>query len=623
MCGIAGLTGAFEPDLPARLAAALGHRGPDGGNNLIDASHRIGLAHARLAVIDTSTAAGQPMESASGRHVIAFNGEIYNYAELRSELEAEGHVFRTHSDTEVLLELLERRGESALERLVGMFAFALLDRADGSLLLVRDRLGIKPLVWAPLPGGEIAFASEIQTLSLVPGVDDALDHGALSEYLACLYVPAPATILRGVRKLPPGHLGRWRRGGTLEIRPWWRPSYTGDRRLGVDEAVEELLPLLRRAVRDCMVSDVPVGCFLSGGIDSSIIAALMAEARHEAGESPLSSFTMTFEEAAYDEREAARAVANHIGSQHTELPAGNRPALGLDRMVRHFGEPFGNPTALLIADLSQQARQHVTVALVGDGGDEVFAGYPRYQGGLMAGSYRRLPGLLRRGVIEPAAALLPESTRGHHTLRRIREFIAGASRPDAEMYAGWVEYFTPEERRMLLGDADADSPIVRAYRKAPSSHPLDAMQQTDLETFLPGNLLAYGDAMSMMHALELRLPLLDHRLIEQVGRMDPGLRFAAGKKTLLKGMARRLLPAHIIDRPKLGFNPPIGAWLRGDLSRLVNERLDRPRLAELGLDHGPVETLLREQQAGRRDNGLKIWALLVLESWDRQRRGGG
>lgn len=622
MCGIAGLTGPFDRALPATLAAALGHRGPDGSGILIDETWGIGLAHARLAVIDTSAVAGQPMESASGRHVIVFNGEIYNYAELRSELEAEGHVFRTHGDTEVLLELLERHGTPALERLVGMFAFALLDRADGSLLLARDRLGIKPLVWAPLPGGELAFASEIGALIQVPGVDDALDHRALSEYLACLYVPAPATILRGVRKLPPGHFARWRRGGEPEIRSWWRPAYTGERHLQVDEAVEELLPLVRRAVRDCMVSDVPVGCFLSGGIDSSVIAALMAEARREAGAPPVSSFTMTFEEAAYDERDAARMVADHVGSRHVELPADDRPAQGLDRMVRHFGEPFGNPTALLIADLSRKAHEHVTVALVGDGGDEVFAGYPRYEGGLLAQRYRRLPALLRRGLIEPATALLPESTSGRHTLRRIREFIAGASRPDAEMYAGWVEYFTPDERRDLTGESSADSPIARAYGAAPSAHPLDAMQQTDLETFLPGNLLAYGDAMSMMHSLELRLPLLDHRVMEVVGRMAPGLRFAAGKKTLLKGVARRLLPAEIVDRPKLGFNPPIGAWLRGDLSRLVEERLDAGRLTQLGLNPRPVEGLLREQRAGRRDNGLKIWALLVLESWDRQRRQG-
>lgn len=621
MCGIAGLSGSFPPVLVEHLAAALAHRGPDGNGTFRDERWDVGLAHTRLAVIDTSTGAAQPMASASGRHVIVFNGEIYNYQDIRAELEAEGQVFRTNSDTEVLLELMERRGEAGLDRLVGMFAFALFDRETGSLLLVRDRLGIKPLLWARRPGGEIAFASEMEALLRVPDLDLTVDSDALSQYLACLYVPAPATIHRGVRKLAPGHLLRWRRGGEPEISRWWRPAYVGGARIGLDEAVEEVLPILRRAVRDCLVADVPVGCFLSGGIDSSVIAALMAEARREAGQEPVSTFTMTFEEAAYDERDAARAVAEHIGSIHTELPAGTHLVDKLDAMVAHFGEPFGNPTALLIADLSRKAREHVTVALVGDGGDEVFGGYPRYQGGLLTRRYRRIPRLLRRGVIEPLAALLPESTSGRHTLRRIREFIAGAGRPDPEMYAGWVEYFTPEERRALMGGDLPSSVIADAYRQAPSSHPLDAMQQTDLETFLPGNLLAYGDAMSMMHALELRLPLLDHRLVEWVGRTSPDLRFEQGKKTLLKAVARRLLPAAIVDRPKLGFNPPIGNWLRGELSAMIDQRLGRKRLAELGLDYRLVETMVREQRAGRRDNGLKIWSLLVLEAW--ARRGPG
>ncbi|KIL97711.1 Asparagine synthetase glutamine-hydrolyzing [Paramagnetospirillum magnetotacticum MS-1] len=614
MCGIAGLSAA-RPEILDEMVRRLAHRGPDGHGTFVCERTGFGLAHARLAVIDLTEGGRQPMHSPCGRWTIAFNGEIYNHAELRLELEGRGHTFRSSSDTEVLLALLAEKGEAALERLVGMFALALLDRADGSVLLARDRVGIKPLVWAGLPGGGLAFASEIKALKAVPGVDLSLDREALSQFLACLYVPAPYSIHAGIRKLAPGHLLRWKPGAAPEIACWWRPAFTAERALSVDDATEELMPALRDAVRSCMVADVPVGCFLSGGIDSSVIAALMAEARREQGASAPASFTMTFDEAAYDERVAARAVSDHVGTLHTELPASARLVDGLERMIAAFGEPFGNPTALLIGDLSAKARQHVTVALVGDGGDEVFGGYPRYQGGLLAAKWRKIPAFLRNGLIEPIVALLPESTSGRHTWRRIREFVAGAGLSDAEMYASWVEYFDPAQRRALLGGGTPPRPVADIYRATGRVHPLDAMQETDLLSFLPGNLMAYGDAMSMMHALELRLPLLDHRLIERVQAISAATRFQAGKKTLLKAAARRLLPAEIVDRPKLGFNPPMGLWLKNELAPMVAERLIPARMADLGLEWKGVEALLAEHRAGRRDLSLPVWALLVLERW--------
>lgn len=612
MCGIAGASGA-TPSLLAEMQERLAHRGPDGQGSFICERTGFGLAHARLAVIDLTEGGRQPMTSPCGRWVIAFNGEIYNHGELRAELEARGQSFRSSSDTEVLLALLMEQGEAALDRLVGMFAFALLDRDSGAVLLARDRVGIKPLVWAGLPGNGLAFASEIRALSLVPGVDLAMDRQALSEFLACLYVPAPRTMHAGIKKLAPGHLLRFTPGKPPEIAQWWRPAFTGERILSTDQAVEELMPALTEAVRSCMVADVPVGCFLSGGVDSSVIAALMARER---GRNAVSSFTMTFSEAAYDEREAAKAVSTHVGTLHTELPASAGLVSGLDRMTQAFGEPFGNPTALLIGDLSHSARQHVTVALVGDGGDEVFAGYPRHHGGLLAAKWRRIPAFLRKGLIEPAVALLPESNSGNHTLRRVREFVAGAGLPDAEMYASWVEYFTPAERQTLLGGDLPSRPIADIYRATGRANALDAMQETDLLSFLPGNLMAYGDAMSMMHALELRLPLLDHRLIEMVQRLSAGCRFASGKKTLLKAVARKLLPTEIVDRPKLGFNPPMGLWLRNELAPMVAERLVPTRMAALGLEWTGVERLLAEHQSGRRDCSLPVWALLVLERWE-------
>ncbi len=597
------------------------HRGPDTRGLWRDGGEGgcLGLAHTRLEVIDLSDASAQPMVSDCGRYVLCYNGEIYNFRELRAEMEAQGDRFRSRGDAEVLLNLLRRHGRDGIGRLVGMFAFAFWDRHDGELLLCRDRLGIKPLVYAPLDGGHLAFASEIGALGVHPGIDMSMDGQALSEFLACLYVPAPRTIYRGMRKLLPGHLLRWR-DGHYSVEGYWEPAVAGDRAPRMEEAVEEILPLVRRAVVDRMVADVPLGCFLSGGIDSSVIAACMAEEAKRRGAPPIDTFTMVFDEPAYDERVAARLVADQVGSRHRELPAGSNLVELLDDCIDGFGEPFGNPTALLIHDLSRKAREHVTVALVGDGGDEVFAGYPRYQGGLWAQGFRHLPPWLRRNLIAPLSGLIPESSGGRHWLRRGREFLAGAGLEDHHRYASWVEYFDPGERRQLLGlDAPPSRPIADLYRTSPSPHPLDAMQRTDLLSFLPGNLLAYGDAMSMRHALELRLPLIDHRLVEAVGGLAPGLRFAGGLKSLLKGVARRLLPADLVEGPKRGFNPPMGLWLKGDLAPLVEERLRPGNCAALGLEWPPVERLLAEQRRGLRDHSLKVWALLVLDAWWRRR----
>ena len=594
------------------------HRGPDGDGLWLDDASGLGFSHTRLKVIDLSDAAAQPMTSANGRYVLTFNGEIYNFKELRRDLEQTGVTFRSSSDTEVLLELLARDGTPAIQKLVGMFAFALWDKEKHELILARDRLGIKPLVYAPLPGSNLAFASEITALCNHPGIDLTIDTDAVSEYLACLYVPAPRTIYCGIRKLPPGHVLHWHNGETT-IEAYWQPKFDGTTMLSADEAIEDLMPVVRQAVTDRLVSDVPLGCFLSGGIDSSVIAALMAEEATRSGAAPIKTFTMTFDEAAYDERINARRVADHIGSHHTELPASPSLVDLLDDTITAFGEPFGNPTSLLINDLSRKAREHVTVALVGDGGDEVFAGYPRYQGGLWAQKYRRLPRWLRENMIAPMASLIPESSRGHHGLRRAREFLTGANLPNYQMYASWVEYFDPHERRQIMNLNEVpERPIERLYQQVPSQHPLDAMQQTDVQSFLPGNLLAYGDAMSMHHALELRLPLIDHRLIEKVGVLSPALRVQGGLKFLLKKIAGKLLPQEIATAPKRGFNPPMGVWLKSNLKDRVAERLTAPNLSALGLEAAPVTKLLGEFHQGRRDHSLKIWALLVLEAWYRQ-----
>lgn len=613
MCGIAGTTLADTTILHAMTNRML-HRGPDGKGIWLDDTSSVGLSHTRLAIIDLSPGGSQPMVSPCGRYVLTFNGEIYNHCELRSDLQARGEHFYSRSDTEVLLRLLMRDGLEALPRLIGMFAFALWDREMGEFTLVRDRLGAKPLLWGLLPNGGLAFASEIEALRAHPAIDFAVDREALSHYLACLYVPAPYTLYRGIRKLAPGHWLRWR-DGQVTITQWWAPSYTGDMSPSVDEAVEELMPIFESAVRLRLEADVEVGCFLSGGIDSSVIAAMMARTASHSSAPPIQTFTMTFDERDYDERAAAAKVAHHIGSRHCELPASPQVADFLDRMVQLFGEPFGNPTALLIHDLSRKAREHVTVALAGDGGDEVFAGYPRYHGGLLAARYRRLAPRPLRSLAAFASRLIPESSAGRHSWRRAREFLAAGGMEAAEAYASWVEYFSPHERCSLLGfDSLPERPIAKLYRTAPSGEALNAMQQTDLLSFLPGNLLSYGDAMTMAAGLEVRLPLIDHRLVEKVGRFASSLRFAQGKKTLLKAIARRLLPSDIVDRPKLGFNPPMGLWLNGQLKGLV-DRLTPARAAEMGLEWAPIAGILAEYRSGRRDHSLKIWSLVVLDAW--------
>ncbi len=614
MCGIAGTTRPTEPELQA-MAGRLAHRGPDGSGAWVDPDGAVGLVHTRLAVIDLSPGGAQPMVSPCGRWVIAFNGEIYNYPELRQDLERLGETFASHSDTEVLLRLLMRHGLDCLDRLAGMFAFALWDRQAKSLTLVRDRLGVKPLVYARLADGGLAFASEIHALCAHSGIDLSWDREALSQYLACLYVPAPLTLHQGIKKLPPGHWLAWK-DGQVTTGQWWQPHFGEGDTMSEEQAVEAVMPLLDRAVARRLVADVEVGCFLSGGIDSSVITALMAKQRKDQGLPPPKTFTMTFDEAAYDERHEARLIATHLGTTHRELPAQSNLADFLPQMVTAFGEPFGNPTALLIRELSRQTRQHVTVALAGDGGDEVFGGYPRYKGGIWAEFASSMLPKPVRWVASKLAVLIPESQSGRHAWRRAREFLSALALTQPERYAHWVEYFGPDQRQALLKLASLPaSPIADLYGGLGMDDPLDAMQATDLLSFLPGNLLAYGDAMSMSVALEVRLPLLDHQLVERVAGLSSRTRFARGQKTILKAVARKLLPPAIVDRPKLGFNPPMGLWLKRDLRSLVEERITQASMERLGMDWKAVNGILSEQKQGYRDHALKVWALLVLENW--------
>ena len=623
MCGICGYTGCVDQHVLREMTATLAHRGPDdSGTQLFDT---VGLGHVRLSIIDLSPAGHQPMSNEDGAVWISYNGEVYDHDALREALEGRGHVFRSTSDTEVIVHLYEQYGMDFLERLRGFFGLAIWDVKERKLILARDRLGIKPLFWTDLPGGNIAFSSEIKGLLRHPGVSRTLDHQALVDYLAYLYVPAPRTMFSGINKLAPGHVLVWQDGKTT-VREYWDvpmdapPQST---RRSTQSLLEELDGLLDDAIRLRMRSDVPFGAFLSGGLDSSTIVAFMS--RHATR--PVRTFAVVFDKSGrqYDERSYADMVAKRFRTEHHEISVSADVVDLLPKIVSHFDEPFGNPTALLAYMLCRETRKHVTVVLGGDGGDEVFGGYPRYRGALLAHyAAVALPSLLRRQVLPRMARLISEDTSGKHAPRRLREFLRGLSLDPEDMYFSWVGYWNHAEQDALFarhegarhdGKQFMDA-LFRRVRAVPFNNRLPYV---DLKSFLPYNVLAYGDRMSMAHALEMRVPLIDHKLVEFMARLPFRLKVRlTTDKFLLRKLMARELPAAVLKRPKLGFNPPMGVWINEDLAPLIADYLSPERLKRRGLfDAEAVETMLGEHAAGKRDWTWRIWALLVLECWMR------
>jgi asparagine synthase (glutamine-hydrolysing) len=613
------------------MTLSLAHRGPDGEGFL--STPEVSFGHRRLAIIDVP-GGRQPMTSADGRCTVVYNGEIYNFRDLRRELEAGGAQFRTRSDTEVLVETWARWGAEALERLRGMFAFAVWDHRERSLTLVRDRLGVKPLYYARI-GARLVFASEIKALLRHPDVSRELNAAAVEDFLTYLYIPAPQTIFAGIEELPPAHWLRWQ-DGSVALGCYWdarpRPAdettavravqdnSRGDGRNHDARNAAELRNVLAEAVRLRLESDVPLGAFLSGGIDSSGIVALMSQASRE----PVRSFSLGFGEGAehYSELEYARIVSARFGTEHRELEIRPQCAELLPRMVALFDEPFGNPTALLVYALAELTRRHVTVALAGDGGDEVFLGYPRHLAVRLRRFLDAVPRPLRN-ALGAMADKMSESTNGFHRRRRLREFLASSGESWQRAYTGWVTYFSPAMRRELytpefhaaVGGHTGETFLEGLFARVAACHPLDQASYVDLHSFLPHNLLKYGDRMSMAHALEVRLPYTDHRVVEFALRLPASekLRGRTGKYVLREAL-RPLLPVKTLNRPKLGLNPPLGIWLQHDVAPLVNRYLSRAAVERRGwFVPAAVERLLGEFRAGRRDYSLHIWALLVLE----------
>ncbi len=622
MCGLAGivdLDGLDRAETESRLTMAqlrLRARGPDGDGRWRD--ERCAMVHTRLAIVDLSPKGTQPM--VAGDRVIAFNGMVYNFRRLRAELADLGHRFESDTDTEVLLRGWQAWGERLLPRLDGMFAFALWSARAGELVLARDRFGKKPLVYRH-DRRRLAFASETVALRLADGGIDEIDPAALRLYAALRYLPEPWSIWRGVHRLPPGHMARFDEDG-LRVHRWYGPP-EADRPPFETEAEAEaaLRERFDAAVAARMVADVPVGAFLSGGIDSAITAASLARMGGD-----VRTFTVGIEGAAdyYEERPAARAVADYLGTTHTEIPVGaDETRDALEDVFAGLDEPFADSSALPSFLVARETRRHVTVALSGDGADEVFGGYRKYQGELWARLYGRVPARLRRGLVEPILAALPEGKANPLTerVRRARRFVRHAGEDFPERLAGWAGSLDEDELDALVRrghEAPSVADLVRrALAEAPCDDRINAMLAVDIGLVLPGDMLVKVDRMSMANALEVRCPFLDHHVVECAAAM-PGafkLRRGEGKRILRRAFADRL-PAEVFARPKKGFEVPLAQWLTGPLRDLTRRAIDPGRLADQGLFHPELpRRWFDDLAARRRDTSWQLWTVVAFQAW--------
>jgi len=620
VCGICGVLSWREAPAPRHveaMTAALVHRGPDGQGLHIDGP--VALGHRRLSIIDLSDAASEPMSNEDGTLWLVFNGEIYNFRELRADLEKR-HAFRSRSDGEVILHLYEERGDEAVAALDGMFAFALWDGKARRLLLGRDRAGKKPLYYHAGPGF-FAFGSEVKALLAHPRVPRDLDPAALPLYLAYGYVPTPGTFYREIRSLPPAHRMAVTEAGASEPLPYWSVRFRDGDRADEHEAEERFRDLLRAAVKRRLVADVPLGAFLSGGLDSSAVVAFMAE--EAAGR--VRTFTIGFVgDAAYDETAHARVVAERFGTDHTEFVVEPKALELIDRLVFHHDGPFGDSSAVPTYLLSELTRSKVTVALNGDGGDEVFAGYLRLYGGALS---ERLPRILF-SALGGACDLLPEPADRKHPLRFLKRFANAGRIPLAERMLRWNGYFPapanllrPEMREWANGERVVES---YAAELSGSWSPLARLLQQNFKTYLLDDLLVKMDRCSMAHGLEARSPFLDTAVVEFGASLPNRMRMKWGKgKLLLRHAMKDILPPSILARGKMGFGAPLGVWFRGDLKPLVKERL-LPGTSAIYeyLRPEPVQELVSAHMAHAADLSPQIWSLLTLESWLRQSRDG-
>ena len=625
MCGIAGFAGRGDRALLERMLKVMLHRGPDDAGMWM--APGVGLGMRRLAIIDVP-GGHQPMANEDQSLQVIFNGEIYNFRELRTDLARRNHRFRTQSDTEVLLHLYEEEGPALVERLRGMFAFALWDAPRDTLLLARDRLGKKPLYYWQ-GGGTFLFASEIKALLEYAGVAREVDARALGHYLAFGYTPRDRSILRDIRKLPPGHI-MLVRGGNTTLHRYWDLAAAGPEVAGRParpwpELLEATRAHIQDAVRARLVSDVPLGVFLSGGIDSAAVVAAM----RRVASGPIRTFSIGYgpEAASFDELGEARATARHFETEHHEEVLSPRVADLLPRLVAAFDEPFADSSALPTFLVSQAARAHVTVALSGIGGDEAFAGYPRHLGAWLSLGYARLPQILRGAAAAAVPALIPETMRSRNWGSWARRFAAGGLLPFPERYLRWTALLDPEGQEALLAPdllAEArtawDAADGRAALAVRPGDPLEGMFLADTTTYLIDDLLSMADRMTMAHSLELRAPFCDHLLVEFAAAIPASLKLRGLRlKGLLRAALSPWIPSEILHRPKRGFMLPLGQWLQTDLAPLLDDYLSPDVLRGRGWFRPEgVAALRRAHAEGRRNAADPLWALVVLEAWQRQ-----
>ncbi len=641
MCGIAGfldLAKSRPHDEIMRIAHAMGdsirHRGPDEGGEWADADSGLTFAHRRLSIIDLSVAGRQPMHSTSGRYVLAYNGEIYNFHALRIKLEAKGAAFKGHSDTEVLLEALAQWGvEKTLPQLIGMFAIALWDREERVLVLARDRMGIKPLYWG-CQGSQIFFTSELKSLFAHPDFKPTVNRSALSDLVAFNYIPGPGSIYADISHLEPGCFTRIGSGGEVQTTRYWdllevaRRGHANRLDISDAEAIFQLDSLLGDAVNSRMVSDVPLGALLSGGVDSSAVTALM----QSASATPVKTFSIGFGEDEFNEADHARAVASHLGTEHHELILNSSDALDLvPKLSRMYCEPFADSSQIPTHLISAMARQHVTVALSGDGGDEVFAGYNRYLAGanvwpriagipapvrsLMAGALKGVPD----AAYDRMAMLLPRGRRPSQLGDKMIKFAGLLEAHDVDEFHAQVVRFWDDAGSVVISGSDNASWSERAGGVGTISDPVERMQAMDMLTYLPGDILTKVDRASMAVGLEAREPLLDHRVIEFAWKLPMNMKIRGGEtKWLLRRVLERYVPRELTERPKAGFAVPLGDWLRGPLKDWAEDLLSEEALAQSGLFHAaPVRKKWLRHLAGNRHEHYALWSILMAQDWHR------
>ncbi len=621
MCGIVGIVNAdskaVDRAVLVRMNEAIRHRGPDEDGIYLKDS--VGLMMRRLSIIDVA-GGHQPIYSRDRTKWIVFNGEIYNFQSLRKQLDDDGHQFYTNSDTEVIVHLYEKYGADCVKHLRGMFAIAIWDEREQTLFVARDRIGKKPLLYAHLPNGNLVFGSEFQALLLHPEISRHIDFEAIHSYLSYAYVPAPLSAYKRIRKLEPAHWMIWK-NGEIKTECYWKPDFSKKIKISEREAEEQTLAVLREAVKLRLISEVPLGAFLSGGVDSSLVVALMAEQNP----TPVKTFSIGFEEQDFSELKYARMVAEHVGAEHHEFVVKPDALELLPTLVQHYGEPYADSSAIPTFYVSRETRKHVTVALNGDGGDESFAGYERYAAMRLAERYYKLPQFLRKSVLENAVNLVPTSEIKRSRARDLKRFLQAASLPKVERYFRWMsvinrtvksELYTDEFKQKTVNYEPSDF-LANWFGEANGSGIVEATMMVDQHTYLPDDLLVKVDIASMANSLEARSPLLDHEVIEFAAKLPENLKMRGiTSKYLLKKIAARLVPREAIYRRKMGFGVPLPHWFRGSLKDFLREVLLSEKSLKRGIVKPQIITKIVEQHInGERDFAAQLWTLLMLELW--------